>query len=87
MRRLEHKQVQRLIEEERAYQTRKHGDGDHEAGTWLLLIEDELREAKQALIKGGHGRDTWSHELVQVAALCCAALEQHGMTDREGRAI
>lgn len=79
-----------LIKKELLYQNNKHGpieECPHEAGTWLLLIEDELREAKQALIKGGSGRDTWSYELVQVAALCVSALMQLGMADKEGRAI
>jgi hypothetical protein len=79
--------IHRLVNDERDYQKAKHDSESHEAGTWILLIEEELREAKQALIKGGNGRDTWSHELVQVAALCFAALEDHGMSDSEGRAI
>lgn len=87
MRRLNIEHVFSLIKSERDYQGEKHGDAPHEVGTWLLLIEDELREAKQALIKGGRGRDSVSHELIQVAALCCAAIEQHGMIEREGRAI
>lgn len=90
MRRLSFDDVIVLLRNERCYQDSKHGSIEncpHEAGTWLLLIEDELREAKNALIKGGNGRDTWTNELVQVAALCVAALEQHGMTDKEGRAI
>lgn len=75
---------------ERDFQDVKHGsigDCPHEVGTWLLLIEDELREAKQALIKGGSGRDSWASEIIQVAALCVAAVEQHGMAEKEGRAI
>lgn len=90
MRKMMFNAVVDLIGQERAHQNNKHGpieQAPHEAGTWLLLIEDELREAKQALIKGGNGRDTWTMELVQVAALCVAALEQHGLTDKEGRAI
>lgn len=79
-----------MIKKEREYQDHKHGDIEkfpHEAGTWLLLIEAELTEAKHALIKGGRGRDTWTNELIQVAALCVAAIEQHGMTDKEGRCV
>ncbi len=80
-----------LIEKERLFQNTKHGsihDNPHEVATWVLLIEAELQEAKQAVVKGGSGRDSWPHELVQVAALCCAALEQHGYnTDMKGRSI
>lgn len=87
---ISHHKVVELIAEERYYQDNKHGSilaNPHEAGTWLLLIEAELAEAKNALIKGGKGRDTWTHELIQVAALCCAAIEQHGMANTEGRAV
>ncbi len=80
-----------LIGIEREFQNDKHGsieDAPHEVATWILLIEAELYEAKQAVIKGGVGRDSWRYELVQVAALCCAALEQHGINNmQEGRAI
>lgn len=90
MRSLDFDVVAGMVRMEREYQDAKHGtieDNPHEAGTWLLLIEDELREAKQALIKGGKGRDTWTNELIQVAALCFAAIEQYGMTNKEGRGI
>lgn len=66
---------------ERAFQDQKHGSIENEPHTpagWMLLIEAELNEAKAAVIKGGMGRDCWRHELTQVAALCFAALEQHG---------
>lgn len=79
------------VREERAYQDGLHGsiqDAPHEMGTWILLIEAELNEAKLALIKGGEGRNALRSELVQVAALCVAALEQHGLaTEHTGRAI
>jgi hypothetical protein len=76
------------ISAERKHQDGKHGPIDiapHQKGTWTLLIEAELAEAKQALIKGGTGRDSWSHELIQVAALCVAALEQHGIEEGNGK--
>lgn len=90
MRTLVHQHVADVVAQERAYQDQKHGTIEacpHEAGTWILLIEAELAEAKAALIKGGRGRDTWTNELVQVAALCCAAIEQHGFVDKEGRGV
>jgi len=78
--------------EEREYQDNKHGPlsgkGSHTLGEWLLLVESELAEAKLALIKGGRGRDTVRHEVIQVGALCVAMLEQHGVIDpHEGRQI
>ena len=79
--------VWRAICGERNYQDRKWGtveEAPHDLGTWYLLIEAELREVREALVKGGHGRDSARAELVQVAALCVAALEQHGLEAPEG---
>ena len=69
------------IDAERRFQDQKWGtvaEHGHTLGGWILLIESELAEAKYALIKGGEGRDSVRAELVQVAALCVAALEEHG---------
>lgn len=71
----------RAIEDEREFQDQKWGTIDekpHTIGEWILLIEAELEEAKTALIKGGRGRDSVRSEIIQVAALALAALEQHG---------
>lgn len=74
--------------EERDFQDQKHRTSHHGMGTWLLLIESELEEAKLAAVKGGSGRNSVRHELVQVAALCMAALEDHNLTSHnEGREI
>lgn len=86
MRRIE---VMAAIIEERQYQDNKWGSIEahpHTVGEWILLIEDELNEAKRALIKGGTGRDSVISELVQVAALALACLEQHGLEER-GRSV
>lgn len=74
------------LSQERVFQDSKHGSIHQEPHTpagWMLLIEAELHEARNAVIKGGLGRDSWRHELVQVAALCIAALEQHGLQPPE----
>lgn len=58
------------------------GSGGHELGAWLVILERELEEAKSAVVHGGNhakGRDTIRAELVQIAAVCVAALEQHGL--------
>lgn len=72
------------IQQERDFQDLKHGTGHHNRATWTMLIEAELQEAKQAVIKGGLGRNSWANEVIQVAALCVAALEQHGITQGTG---
>lgn len=61
------------------------GRGGHELGAWLVIIESELDEAKKALVHGGSkstkGRDTIRAEIVQIAAVALAALEQHGVEE------
>lgn len=80
--------VVQAVAEERMFQDEKHGsiqESPHEIGSWVLLIEAELNEVKSALIKGGFGRDSYRSELIQVAALCFAALEQHGLISKSTR--
>lgn len=75
--------IMAAIGAERKFQDNKWGkieDNPHTPAGWMMLIRSELTEAELALIKGGMGRDTWRAELLQVAALCIAALEQHGLT-------
>lgn len=79
----------KALAEERAYQDDKHGSIDanpHTVGGWLLLIESELNEAKEAAIKGGSGRNAVMHEILQVAATAMAAVEQHGL-EEESRPV
>lgn len=65
----------------------RQGPGGHELGAWLIIAEKELDEAKDALVHGGSkkikGRNTIRAELVQLAATCVAALEQHGLQEKE----
>lgn len=74
------------IDAERQYQDRKHGPVNthgHTLGEWILIMEAELNEAKEALIKGGRGRNEVRHEILQIVATGVACLEQHGV-DHEG---
>jgi hypothetical protein len=63
----------------------EQGPGGHELGTWLIILEKELEEAKKAAVHGGSketsGRNSIRSELVQCAAVCVAALEQHGLEE------
>lgn len=75
---------------ERLYQDGKHGPietSPHTLGEWLLIMESELAEAKEALIKGGVGRNAVKAEIVQVLATGLACLEQHGLDPIERRAV
>jgi len=67
---------------ERQYQNLKWGSpnasGPHSVAEWLLIIESELAEAKDGWVDHG-GERRALEELVQVAAVAVAALEQHGV--------
>lgn len=80
--------VYEALDVEREFQFKKHSQNHHSMGSWLLLIESELAEAKLAAVKGGTGRNSVRSELVQIAALCVAALEDHGLDfDKAGREV
>jgi hypothetical protein len=70
-----------ILTGERLHQTRKWGDLDAHpltVGDYLLVMQQELGEAVQAWTKG-HPDDTAALcEVVQVAAVAVACLEQHG---------
>lgn len=63
------------------------GRGGHELGAWLLVVEKELEEAKDAATGNGlrekKGRHSVRSEIIQIMAVCLAALEQHGVKERE----
>lgn len=76
--------------DERKFQDNKWGtiqDHPHTVGEWILLIEAELAEAKEALIKGGTGRDSVLSEIIQVGALALACIEQHGADEINERSV
>ncbi len=76
------------IQRERDFQTKKWGpleDRPHEIASWLLIMEEEMREAKQGWLKvdGRNGVEGSSlEEILQVIAVGCACLQQHGIIER-----
>ena len=84
-------EINDAVSNERAYQDDKWGSIDehgHSLAEWVLIAEAELAEAKQAVIKGGAGRNSLHSEIIQTMAVLRAALEQHGVhDDHEGRAL
>lgn len=73
---------------ERRFQDNKWGPIDvagHSLAEWVLIAEAELAEAKQAVIKGGSGRNSVRSEIIQTMAVLHAALEQHGVVDDHDR--
>lgn len=77
--------VTRAIAYEREYQDNKWGtieEHPHTVGEWILIAEAELNEAKQGWCKGRGDEDTL-RELLQVAAVITACLQQHGVVGRD----
>lgn len=83
--------VYNAIDKEREYQDTKWGpieEKGHSLAEWVLIAEAELAEAKQAVIKGGSGRNSVRSEIIQTMAVLRAALEQHGVVDdHDGRQL
>lgn len=83
------RQVFDAIKGERGFQDSKYGPvtgtGGHPLSSWILILESELEEAKRAVTHGGmqstKGRDSVRAEILQVAAVAVAALEQHGVEE------
>lgn len=75
------------IQRERDYQDRKWGTLDqypHTVGEWLLILESELQEAKTAWCKGDGSGDALE-EVLQVASVAFACMQQHGVVERPAR--
>ena len=76
--------VLEAIKRERVYQDNKHGtieQHSHSVGEWLLIMEDELQEAKNAWCRE-HSDTRALEEILQVIAVGVACLEQHGIVER-----
>lgn len=90
-RRMRLNEIDQAVSIERKYQDDKWGpveDKGHSLAEWVLIAEAELAEAKQAVIKGGSGRNSVRSEIIQTMAVLRAALEQHGVVDdHDGRQL
>ena len=69
------------ITRERDFQEQGWGDNPHAVGEWLLIMQAELDEAKQAWVEG-HGDNGALKEILQVISVGVACLEQHGVVER-----
>lgn len=77
-------EISEAIDRERGYQDAKWGTIDehgHTVGEWLLIMERELSEAKQAWCsrRGDAGA---LEELLQAVAVGVACMSQHGVIER-----
>jgi hypothetical protein len=73
------------VKREREYQDIKHGclaDHPHTVAEWILIMESELNEAKEAWVRNGGDRQA-RKEILQVIATGFACLEQHGIVERD----
>jgi hypothetical protein len=68
---------------ERRYQDMKWGTSTerrHPIGEWLVILEGELAEAKEAWLR--RNNEDALKEILQVAAVGMACLEEHGTVKR-----
>lgn len=69
------------IDEERQYQDDKFGDKKEQSvAGFLVLIQNELDEARLGWAKDSKGRNSVMHEIRQIAAVCVGAMEKYGTT-------
>lgn len=78
--------VYAAIDRERDHQRRKWGDRPHSVQGWLLVAQAELDEAKQGWVRTGDDAEAL-RELLQVAAVCVACLERHGIAERPATGV
>ena len=74
------------VRDERSYQDAKWGtveEHPHDLGSWVLIMEGELQEAKDAFLNCQP--DEMLKEILQVVAVGVACLEQHGIVSRWSR--
>lgn len=72
------------IRAEREYQDNKWGtieEHPHDLPGYLLIMRKELEEAENGWMKNSSGRNSALQEILQVAAVAVAALQQHGFED------
>lgn len=74
-------QVVDAIKRERMHQERRWGRRPRAVGEWLLILERELGEATEAWATHEGDRHALE-EILQVAAVAVACLEEHGAVER-----
>jgi hypothetical protein len=77
-------EVLEAIKREREYQDQKYGQLQSRAmsvGDWILVLEEEIAEARLAWVKGRF--EDALREILQVATVAVAAILQHGIVERE----
>lgn len=78
--------VHEAVDTERAYQDWQWGSPEvhpHEVGAWILLLDVRINKARDSWA-GQRGDDQALLEILKVAALATACLQQHGVVKRDG---
>lgn len=79
----ERSQVYAAIDKERHYQDVKWGtlaDHPHEVGGWLTILRNKMHDADTAWC-GRRGDELALCEILQIAAVAVACLEQHALCE------
>lgn len=75
---LTREEVYAEIDKEREYQFNKWGDKPQSLPGYLIILKKEIDEAIDGWMKNSTGRNAPLNEVVQVAAVAVACLEQYG---------
>ncbi len=75
---LTREEVYLQIDKEREYQQNKWGDKPQSLPGYLLILKKEIDEAIDGWMKNSEGRDAPLNEMLQVAAVAVACMEQYG---------
>ena len=74
-------EIAAVVKAERDKQDEKWGPTKFQnAAGYLLILEAELNEAKEGWMKNVEGKHSSLAEIVQIAAVAFACLEQHGIS-------
>lgn len=77
-------EIFKAIDRERVYQDAKRGpahDRNLSLGDWILIMQEELEEARKEFVRGV-GQRAALKEVLQVAAVGVACLENCGVVER-----
>lgn len=75
-------EVVKEIHMERTRQFKKWGDQKHTDGAWMLILQEELGETAEAILKG-HPNEHIVEELIQAAAVIAAWIEDRTRSSDE----
>lgn len=76
---MDRQRIYAAIDKERQHQIDKYGaDKQQSLPGFLVILRRELAEAEEGWIKNHTGRNSPMNEILQIAAVCVAAMEKYG---------